>query len=251
MHSHGLGEQPRHLGPRGRPCHGGVARGLRVVQKAAVPGTQKISKFVPRRGRPDAKQVLAIERTILTTARRMFLEEGYDAVAMEGIALAAGVSKGTLYARHPSKSALFRAIVTDSVAQWSADAAVDDHLLTDDIGERLRHHGRVTARYMLNSELQAFQRILLAARYRFPELSRPIYETGYLYFVTLIADDIVAAARRDGIAVRDPGSIARHLISTISGWYGQESAVHDVTLEDIAAVSDRTVDLLMAARPSW
>jgi len=181
----------------------------------------------------------------------MFLEDGYDAVAMEVVALNAGVSKGTLYSRYSAKEALFRAVVENTVADWSAAAAVEDHLLTDDLKERLLHHSRVLARYMLDPDVQAFQRLLVTNRLRFPELSRAMYDTGYSYFFDILRKDIEAAAEREGEPVRDADSIARHLIATLTGWHYQESSARDLTLEELTGVGDRTVTLLMAARHLW
>ncbi|HUD90892.1 TetR/AcrR family transcriptional regulator [Sphingobium sp.] len=216
-----------------------------------MPKTDAAKAFVPKRGRPTAKQVAAIEQTILSTARNMFLEDGYDAVAMENVAMVAGVSKGTLYARHPSKEALFTAIVEDRVKQWSATASQQDHLLTDDIRERLRHHGHTIAQSISEPEVHAFQRLLLSTRDRFPELSKAMYEVGYLYIVQLITRDSGAAAERDGVPARQPEAIARMFVSGITGWQLQESGARPIPLDEMIAAADRTVDLFMAARSNW
>lgn len=207
--------------------------------------------FQPKRGRPSAKQVAAIEQTILSTARRLFFDEGFDAVAMENIAAAAGVSKGTLYARYPSKSALFSAIIVASVQEWSDLSSQQDHLLTDDIAERLRHHGRTIAASLLLPEMKAFQHTLLASRDRFPELSRAMYDTGYRYIVGLIANDVRAAAERDGIPVRDAETVGELLVSAVSGWQLQEMAHHELSYDELEKFAMRSVDLLVASRPAW
>src|SRR5947209_8136327 len=131
--------------------------------------------FIPKRGRPNAAQVFAIEHTILSTARRMFLENGFDAVAMESIAAAAGVSKGTLYSRHPSKEQLFHAVVEYSVEQWSKESGTRDHLLSDELAQRLHHHARNIASSLVRPDVRAFQRMLMANAERFPILARSMY----------------------------------------------------------------------------
>jgi len=209
------------------------------------------STFVPRRGRPSKKQVALIERAILETARRQFLDEGYDSVSMEGIAAATGVSKGTLYARYPSKDVLFVAVMEDSIRNWSALAANEDHLLSDDIVQRLRHHALVIARSLLWPDVRAFQRLTLANSGRFPELSRALYEQGYLYIVRLIAADIRESAKRDRRRVRDAESVGQQLVAAITGWYIQSSAIRDVSQKELEKFASRTVDLLIAARDAW
>lgn len=221
-----------------------------IVQKGLVTNASA-SKFVPRRGRPSAKQVAAIDHTILMTARRLFLEEGYETTPMEGIAAAAGVSKGTLYARYPSKEAMFEAVVKESVERWSAESASEDHLLTEDLSERLCHHARSIARSQLNPEIRAFQRLLQAHGDRFPSLAKAMYDHGYLFVVSLITTDIVAAAKRDDVPVKDADGVARHMVSAIIGWFLQESADRTLTLAEIEAFGTRAVDILIAGRSAW
>jgi AcrR family transcriptional regulator len=207
--------------------------------------------FQPRRGRPDAAQAAAIEQTILTTGRRMFFSEGYDVVTMESVAAQAGVSKGTLYARYPSKEALFTAIIDESVQAWSNEASSQDHLLTDDIGERLRHHGRTIARSLARPDVQAFNRLALANAERFPEVSRALYDLGYLHIVGLITRDIIAAGERDAMPARAPEAIARMFVSGLIGRYTQEGLGGALPQEGWPAVVDHTVDLFLAGRAIW
>jgi len=170
---------------------------------------------------------------------------------MEGIAAATGVSKGTLYARYPSKDVLFVAVMEDSIRNWSALAANEDHLLSDDIVQRLRHHALVIARSLLWPDVRAFQRLTLANSGRFPELSRALYEQGYLYIVRLIAADIRDSAKRDRRRVRDAESVGQQLVAAITGWYIQSSAIRDVSQKELEKFASRTVDLLIAARDAW
>ncbi|MET0364840.1 MAG: TetR/AcrR family transcriptional regulator [Sphingobium sp.] len=207
--------------------------------------------FKPRRGRPNAKQLVAIEQTILSTAKTLFFEEGYDAVAMEGIAAVAGVSKGTLYARYASKEALFTAVVQNSVQEWSRLAASHDTLLKDDLELRLRHHARTIASYLLTPDVQALTKLLIANRDRFPEFARVMYDRGYLYIVNLIAQEIVAAAARDGIPAKAPEAVARKLVAALFGWHLEESSGRQVTPLEMQTAADEYVTLFIAARATW
>lgn len=207
--------------------------------------------FKPKRGRPTLEQVQAIEQAILTTARRMFLEIGFDNVAMEAVATAAGVSKGTLYARHPSKEALLTAVIRNSVAEWSDRAAQHDHLLTEDMGERLRHHARIIADTFSSPEVQALCRLMFVTQDRFPDVSAVLHDVGYLYAVGFISRDIAQLSVKDGMPVRDPDSIAHMLVSSISGWQLQEGAARNVPPEELTKMADRFAELLLAARSSW
>lgn len=212
---------------------------------------QTAINFTPRRGRPSAKQVAAIERAILFTAKQLFFEQNYDGVAMETIAAVAGVSKGTLYARYPSKEALFTAVVKESVQRWATETAPLEQTLQQNIEERLRYHAKTIARSLMLPEVRAFQKLLLGNRDRFPELSRAMHNVGYRYIVDLIVRDIRDMAERNGIPARDPETVAQMLVSAISGWQLQESTSRELTVEEIEAFGRRTVDLLLAARTLW
>src|SRR5258708_39645048 len=58
---------------------------------------------------------------ILTAARAVFAQAGTDA-PMEDVARAAGVGKGTLYRRFPTREHLFAAILQDRVDELDASA---------------------------------------------------------------------------------------------------------------------------------
>ena len=211
----------------------------------------KAAAFKPRRGRPSAKQVEAIDAAILQTAKAMFLEEGFDRAAMESVTARTGVSKSTLYARYPSKEDLFAAVVEASVREWSARFSVDDDQLTDDIGQRLRHHARTIARSMTMPDVQAFRRILFATHERFPALALAMYDQAYSFILNLLVRDIQDAAERDGCPAVDARGVAERLLSAIQGWYLQESTVREVPLHELIAFADRTVVLMLAGRSAW
>ncbi|GAM01554.1 TetR/AcrR family transcriptional regulator [Sphingomonas parapaucimobilis] len=207
--------------------------------------------FAPRRGRPTAKQTAAIEKAIVDCARAMFIENGYDATAMETVALKLGISKGTLYTRYPSKEALLSAVVKDSVERWSAEAAEHDHELTDDIGQRLRHHGHIIAGSLHNIEVQAFQRLLLANGNRFPELGSAMHQHGTQFIVDLIARDMAEAGARDGLRPQRPAETALTFVSAITGWHMQQASFRAVTRDETEAFAEHLVTLFMAGRSAW
>lgn len=180
----------------------------------------------------------------------MFLADGFDAVAMEQVVAGAQISKGTLYARHASKEALFVAVVEDAIASWSEEAAEEDYLLSDQIEQRLRHHARTIAGSLQRPDVLAFQRLVLAVRDRFPDIARSMHDRGYRYIVDLIRDDVIRAGARDGQTPRDPTAVGELLVAAISGKQLQDLD-HADSGGNLDAFGQRVVDLLMAARSDW
>lgn len=180
----------------------------------------------------------------------MFLAGGFDAVAMEQVAATADISKGTLYARYPSKEVLFSAVIEASIKDWSDEAARSDDQLTDDIGQRLRHHARTIAASLLRPDVQGIQRLIMSVRARFPELAAAMHEKGSAYIVGLICRDISAAATRDARPVRDPQMVAHMLVAGIMGFQIQEEA-DPAGPPDLHAFAQRLVDVLLAGRAAW
>src|SRR5215469_9892941 len=69
---------------------------------------QEPTTSLPRRGRPRSE---IAHRALLDAALREFVARGYEAMSLEAIAAAAGVSKITLYRRWDSKLALVRELL--------------------------------------------------------------------------------------------------------------------------------------------
>lgn len=59
-------------------------------------------------------------RQILDGAREVFRAKGYEGASMDGIAKAAGVSKGTLYVYFTNKDELFSQLITDEKQELAA-----------------------------------------------------------------------------------------------------------------------------------
>jgi AcrR family transcriptional regulator len=84
-------------------------------------------------GRPrDA----AADEAILQTTIRLLLEQGYDAMSIEGVAAAAGVGKTTIYRRYPSKRELVIGAISSLAA--SVEPPEDSGNTRDDLFEFIR-----------------------------------------------------------------------------------------------------------------
>lgn len=79
-----------------------------------------------KRGRPfDSSKI----RLVITTAKKLFSENGFERTTIDSISEASGVTKKTIYNHFSSKEALFGATVLDKVKeQFSINSAdLDEH----------------------------------------------------------------------------------------------------------------------------
>ena len=202
------------------------------------------------RGRPSIERATAIDSAILVAASELFLRDGFDLVTMEAVANATPLSKTTLYSRFASKEILLTAVIKDRMQQWSKASEQQNHLMTEDLGDRLRYHARSITRSLHEPDVQGFIRLSYLLTERFPELSRTMYE-GYKYTVSYIGNDLAAASKRDGRPLRDADSVAQHFVSAVIGWNMQEAGRGGASVDEADAAAVRLAELFLAARDAW
>lgn len=115
---------------------------------------------------------------ILAIARKEFLQNGYAATSMSQIAAKVGGSKATLYNYFPSKKELFFA-VTKEESDKVLGHLYDTNDISNDIRTMSQEFCRRFVRMVLQDDLIAFQRMVVAESVRFPEVGQAMYELGY------------------------------------------------------------------------
>lgn len=113
---------------------------------------------------------------ILSGAREVFLERGFDGASMGDIARAARVSKGTLYVYFEDKLDLFTALVSAECAETAERTFVLD--TSGDIKEVLTKLGHSFIEAMVRPGHIATVRTVIAAAGKFPEIGRRFFEAG-------------------------------------------------------------------------
>ena len=108
---------PRKASPRpaAKPASG--ARKLVKAAQGLGDGTGAVDDF-PKGRRAQAGE--ARKAAILKAALAVFARQGLDGASVEAIARAAGISKANLLYYHPSKEALYVAVLEQGLAQWLA-----------------------------------------------------------------------------------------------------------------------------------
>ncbi|MBJ8344901.1 TetR/AcrR family transcriptional regulator [Antrihabitans sp. YC2-6] len=151
-------------------------------------------------------------RSILTTARTLFLHKGFDGVSMDEVAALAAVSKQTVYKQFSDKKSLFVAVVTGDINETEAlthdmvAALAGSTDLAEDLREFARHHVVEVTR----PHLIALRRIMIAEAERFPELAKTWYASGPERAHAAFAELFEGLHRRGLLRVDDPDLAAQH-----------------------------------------
>lgn len=210
------------------------------VRKVAASGGR-------RRGRPSLNDVAVIDKAILEAARDEFLNAGYEAATMDGIAAAAGVSKGTLYARYAAKEALFRNVVKMQFKALDERASQENHRLPSDFEQRLRWHAGTLVNSARWPEYKILFAIIHSATASFPDMAKLLYEIGPEATVKFMAEDMKASFPGSGVEKIDWHAYACLFVHSIGGWFAAESSVRDVPLEEATAFGEKMIRVILTS----
>jgi TetR/AcrR family transcriptional repressor of mexJK operon len=157
-------------------------------------------------------------QAIIAAARGMFFEQGYEAVTMEAVAAAAGVSKMTVYSHFQDKAALFGACVQATCGELLAGLKdLDQQAVSGDFTDALVAFGSTFLRFVLSPRAIANLPGLLLSLRKDPVLARTFYEAGPERTRASLARIIEAAAKRGELAVDSPMDAADDLMSLWKG----------------------------------
>ncbi|MBC8102662.1 MAG: TetR/AcrR family transcriptional regulator [Cytophagales bacterium] len=143
--------------------------------------------------------------SILLAASKVVQQSGAEALTLEAVAQAAGISKGGLLYHFPNKEALLKAMVAEMIALFNTEIASE--LAAEDgpeTGRWLRAYVRATLTE--DSEFDAVTQGLFAAFASNPDLLTPAREAAALW---------QAQAQSDGL---DPGLAATIRLAADGFW---------------------------------
>ena len=130
---------------------------------------------------------------ILDAAQAAFLDVGFAATSMDGVAHGAGVSKATIYAHFESKEQLFSAVMRrrcdSSFVFQEPEESADARTTLTVIAQRLLG-------LLMSPESLALYRVVVAEAIRSPDLARAFYETGPLRGKAAISASMERLQRR-------------------------------------------------------
>src|SRR5262245_34483392 len=118
------------------------------------------------RGRPRQLDDAERRERLIAAAEHVFVEFGYAASSMDGIARRAGMSKKTIYQVFETKQSLFAAVIDsrrDALAAMIESERSDDTQPPDDV---LRRYLRQIARFILAPRQAALYRLAVTESQR-------------------------------------------------------------------------------------
>lgn len=212
--------------------------GLPHHERQSMTGKSRPSAAVRRGAVPQQDRAIRTHRQILLAAAEIFARHGYARASVQAVAERAGVTKGAVYFRYPTKQSLAVGVTEEHYTMWLA------------VLNELRDKGLSpfeTAAEMLNRAAIAFRDDPLmqaGARLQFErdsidsELTLPCVD-----WISLISSLLTEARDegqlREGV---DPITAANVLVAGLFGVQHVSAALHSCT--DITGRWQDTIDLL-------
>jgi TetR/AcrR family transcriptional repressor of mexJK operon len=226
--------------------------------KAPRQATRKgaVKKRKSARGRPPTEEVAARAARLLDVATEVFLEQGFKGASMSEIARRAGASKQTLYARYPSKAALFAALVERKASRlFEAIGPLGEGR---SLRETLVHCGSSLLDLILSEDARGVHRVVIAECMEFPELAEIFWERGPGRTRAMLTNYLRAQQKLGNIQCGDPEQAVEVLLgllvsgATLRTWLGLPSTFAKTPAQR-KAWANLAVDMFLSAmqpRPS-
>lgn len=167
------------------------------------------------RGRPGGSSGAAL----LEVARQVFLRSGYAATTMDAVAAAARISKQTLYRQHPSKEALFAAVVREWVDRGYE--AIRPHTLTlaqtTDVRAGLVQLAHVLHAGVLSPPVLQMRTLVATEATRFPDIAADYLARSWDRNLALLAQALQRLATRGLLTVEQTDVAAEQFTWLVLG----------------------------------
>lgn len=175
---------------------------------------------MPRAKRKETRDISesATTRAILDAAHRLFLKAGFDAVNLEQVGRAAGVSRQTVYNQFGSKEAVFHEVVNrhwEAVRRETASAFIAMEAAPTSAAACLRNFARALLRFVEETDQVAFTRLVIAESRQRPWIADEFYRCGKEPIVKGFAAALAAMAKRGMIACAEPELAAHQFMGLV------------------------------------
>lgn len=168
-----------------------------------------------RAGRPTREQALARQEALLDRALEHFLEKGYESATIEAIATDVNMTKRTVYARYPDKTALFRAAIRRGTQRLAASQKVIEATRAEGLEQTLVNIAMLRIALVSTPEGTKLQRLINTESYRFPDVFQTYYDIAALPSVRFLADILASETTAGRLAIDDPMLAANVFMSMV------------------------------------
>ena len=196
---------------------------------AAMHDENSVVEARPQRGRPQVRPDAETRDIIYEAARHVFADKGFAATSMEAIARAAGVSTKTVYRLIENKAVLFEQMVRQRIDRFVNAvnlSACENRNFEVALGDALIVCGEL----ILDREVIAIQRMILAESEAFPQMAESFYEYAMRRTVAALGDWLRQQEARGVIALSDADEAAGMLLGMLifepqrAVWFGHRDA---------------------------
>ncbi len=138
-------------------------------------------------GRPTPEKAEQLTSDILRIATEVFLEHGFKRAKISDIIERAGGSKGTIYARYPTKDDLFIAVV-DQKNEILQEHFVRALSTKRPLRKVLEEFGLTLQGAIYNADIVNLIRVLAAEAKQFPDLAKTFLTSGPLHAIQMLSE---------------------------------------------------------------
>lgn len=174
-----------------------------------------MSSATRARGRPAGLTGAAL----LEVARGVFLEFGYGGASMDEVAKRAKISKSSLYREHPSKRALYAAVV-HAWAQAGRDAmrpSLEKLRGSGDLRRGLIELAETMRAGILSPPVLEMRRLVTAEAQSQPEVARVYLEESWNTNIRNLGETLEEFANRGALRLDDPDAAAEQFTWLVIG----------------------------------
>lgn len=175
---------------------------------------------------------------ILQGAMQEFLQHGYAGTSMDRVAVAAGVSKATVYSHFQDKEGLFK-VLLEQLASKKNSSIFGTEPIEGEPAAILHQVATKALEQMLNDkEHSAFMRVLIGESGRFPELAQICVQA----LIKPVAETLTHYLAAPELKIPDPEATARILLGALVHFHITQNVMHGQ--EIVPMESDRLIDAL-------
>ncbi len=176
---------------------------------------------------------------ILQGAMQEFLKHGYAGTSMDKVAIAAGVSKATVYSHFQDKEELFKVLI-EKLASKKFNLVFGSKPITGEPLTVLHDTGTKALELMsTDKEHCAFMRVLIGESGRFPELAQICVRAMIKPVLDTLGEYLAAHPELD---IPDPEATARILLGTLVHFHITQEVMHGKDI--VPMTSDRVINAM-------